>query len=91
MMPKTFFQVTWLVHTHVHKNRLRGSDEVAFLNATSTSSKKDCDSTSGGQTRKAYKDRSCSLTVAFKDKPFLPLEINGTTSGVERIFKREGV
>ena len=73
--PITLFQVALSMPTCALKSpkRTRDSDEVAFPNATSTSSEKASyyDSMFGAYTCNIHRDRSCSLSL--EDKPFLPV------------------
>ena len=59
--------------------RTRDSDEVAFPNATSTSSRKAlyCDSILGAYTCKIHRDRSCSLS--FRRQTLPPSGTQSTT------------
>ena len=79
--PITPFQVALSIPTCALKSpkRTRDSDEVAFPNATSTSSRKAsyCDSMLGAYTCKIHRDRSCSLR--FRRQTLPPSGTQSTT------------
>ena len=79
--PITPFQVALSMPTCALKSpkRTRDSDEVAFPNATSTSSRKAsyCDSVLGAYTCNIHRDRSCSLS--FRRQTLPPSGAQSTT------------